>query len=196
MTETNGDRDVLARILKESLNQTSLIAVLKLLVLLLASVALGVGSLMAVLGGAGIVAWAGIVVFAGFSVVALRGLLLAVGVATRRPGEAGRSPGTVTISDDQIACRHARRAVERIAWDALVTVGLRADDGIPVGDVYWLLFDENGGVCVVPNGATGSDALLGEMRKRLPGFDDQAVVEIIGALEGGAVVWQRPAVSA
>ena len=196
MPETQDDQDILARILKESLNQTSLIAVLKLLVLLLASVALGVGSLMAALGGAGVFAWTGVALFAGFTVVALRGLLLAVGMATRRPGDAGRSPWTVSVAGDQIACRHARRAVERISWGALVRVGLRADDLIPVGDVYWLLFDEMGGVCVAPIGAAGSDALLSEMRKRLPGFDNEAVVEIIGALEGGTVVWERPAVSA
>ena len=191
MPETNHSQDALARILKESLNRTSLVAVLKILVMLVASLALGVGSLLAALGGAGVFAWAGVVLFAGSASIGVRGLLFEVAMATRRPGETGRSPWTVTVADDRIACRYGRRAAERVAWNALVTVGLRAGDAIPAVDVYWLLFDENGGVCVAPTGAEGTDRLLDEMRRRLPGFDNEAVAEIIGALDGGAIVWRR-----
>ena len=194
MPKPHDSRDALGSVLDDALKRGSLIAVLKLLVMLVASLALAVGSLMAALGGAGIFAWTGIALFAGGAVVSLRGLLLEFGLATRRPRETAASPWVVSITGDHIACRYGRRKAERLAWSALTAVGLRADDAIPVGDVYWLLFDEAGGVCTVPISAQGSGALLGEMQQRLPGFDNEAVAEISSALDGGAIVWERPAV--
>lgn len=192
MPKPNENRDPLAGILNDTLKQGSLVAVLRLLVLLVASLALTAGSLLAALGGAGVFTWLGVPLFAVAALVALRGLLFEFGLATRRPGEA--APWTVTVTDDHIACKYGRRKAERVAWGALVTVGLRAEDALPVGDVYWLLFDEAGKACTVPIGAQGADALLSEMQQRLPGFDNEAVVEIMGALDGGAVVWERPVV--
>lgn len=153
-----------------------------------------------VLAGVGVVAigkgnaWVGwsLLVFFGLAAVAYaRMLLIECNVIRPRPGEAGRPFHTVTITDEAILCTDPRGGAESVSWDGLEQVILRAEDAYPVGDIAWVLIGADGTACVVPTDAEGSDALLEEMQRRLPGFDNKAVIAAMGMLDGTQVAWRR-----
>jgi hypothetical protein len=84
----------------------------------------------------------------------------------------------------------ARR--EAVRWDDLITVGVRIDDEGFLQSVYWVLGGSPGG-CYFPSEAQGTQALLAALQTRLPGFDNRALIEAMGLMEGGRVLWQRAA---
>jgi hypothetical protein len=45
--------------------------------------------------------------------------------------------------------------------------------------------------CLYPGEAEGGMKMLTELQRRLPGFDNRAVIEAMGLLEGGSLVWSR-----
>ena len=106
-------------------------------------------------------------------------------------GGVGRPTHIVTATDHGISCRSARGVTESVSWASLRGVVLEAVDGVPVGDVYWLLIGDDGTGCMVAIEAEGADELLESLQQRLPGFDNEAVVSAVTMLEGRVMVWQR-----
>lgn len=71
-------------------------------------------------------------------------------------------------------------------------VGITIEDCfLPVP--FWMLARSRGkGGCVYPNDAVGAKEMLGELQRRVPDFDNRAVIQAIGMMAGGVVVWERP----
>src|SRR5687768_13148939 len=82
--------------------------------------------------------------------------------------------------------------VEEVAWEDLVEVQIvTTDEGPFVDDVFFLLAGSGGkGVCV-PQGAPGSEPLLGRLQT-LPAFDNDAVIRAMGCSENARFVcWKK-----
>lgn len=150
----------------------------------------GVG-LLGVLGAGGWLSWAMLVFSLLCAAVYGRQVAIDCGFIMPRSGEAGRPTHVVSVTEEGVTCRSGRGKAESVSWAALRQVVLQAVDFVPVGDVFWLLIGDDGTGCVVPIDAEGSDELLVCLQQRLPGFDNEAVVAMMGALDGAAVVWQR-----
>jgi hypothetical protein len=99
----------------------------------------------------------------------------------------------VTISDTQVSCARPSGLVETVGWDDLKEVAIvTTDEGPFATDVMWLLVGEESG-CVVPQGATGEDELLGRLQS-LPGFNNEAVIEAMGSTSNRKFVcWEKVA---
>lgn len=97
----------------------------------------------------------------------------------------------VTVTDDGISCTNPDGRVSSISWNELNEVVLETtDEGPDLPDVFCLLigFDQT---VVVPQGATGEEALLKRMQ-RLSGFDNNAFIAAM-ASTGNAkfCCWKR-----
>jgi hypothetical protein len=68
--------------------------------------------------------------------------------------------------------------VEKVLWSDLQEV-----------HIIWLLIRRNRTGAVVPSDADGAQELLVEMQKRLPGFDNRALIVAMGGLSGSARIW-------
>lgn len=101
-----------------------------------------------------------------------------------------QSPFAVSFDDAEIVVTLDGARRESVRWDDLITVGVRIDDEGFLPSVYWVLGGGSGG-CYFPSEAQGTDALLAALQTRLPGFDNRALIEAMGLMEGGRVVWQR-----
>lgn len=161
------------------------------LALLAISLLLAVVGLLGVLADKGLIAWIGLLFFGCGAVAFTYRLLVEFGVVPERVSPPGRMPHKVSVSEAGVVSRHPNGSEERVAWDELDMVGLRAEDAYPVGGTYWILIGKDETGCVVPSEAEGCDELLAAMQNRLPGFDNEAVIGVMGMLEGGTVVWKR-----
>ncbi len=155
----------------------------------LACLAMASGGLYGGLNGGGVGPWAG---FVGFGLCAVgygwNALVEFDVIAPRRD----KSPTyRVTVTEDVVSCRSPRGATESVSWSALQVVFLEAVDEVPVGNLCWRLVGEDGARCDVPVEAAGSDELLENLQRRLPGFDNEAVVAAMGMLDGVVPVWRR-----
>ncbi|MCA9075570.1 MAG: hypothetical protein KDA93_11095 [Planctomycetaceae bacterium] len=90
----------------------------------------------------------------------------------------------VTCDEESVVCQRPNGDKKQVRWDDLRAVLIETNDTGPWGtDVYWLLVgrDAQSG-CVVPQGATGEEALLTQLQQ-LPGFDNEALIEAMGSTE-------------
>jgi len=80
---------------------------------------------------------------------------------------------------------------EVVPWDELRAVMIETTGEGPFAcDFFWVLVGDNGG-CVVPQEAPGSEALLDRLQK-LPGFDNQAVIDASASVENiRFLCWER-----
>lgn len=82
----------------------------------------------------------------------------------------------VRLTDAGVSCHRPDGLVESVAWADLRAVLIETNDSGPfLMDVFWILIGSQSG-CVVPQGATGEDELLGRLQQ-LPGFDNQALID-------------------
>jgi hypothetical protein len=90
----------------------------------------------------------------------------------------------VTVDADRIACRRPSGDVESVDWDDLEFVIIETNDTGPWGaDVWWMLGGRGGkGGCAIPQGATGEKQLL-EALQRLPGFNNQGLIDAMACTE-------------
>jgi hypothetical protein len=104
------------------------------------------------------------------------------------------SPVRVTHDDKAIVLRQPNGAAEQILWSDLGSVSVITTDGGPFeADLFWVLAHRDGRRGpVVPMDAQGEHELLKAMQRRLPGFDNMAVVEAMGsASDASFVVWEH-----
>src|SRR4051794_5572709 len=102
------------------------------------------------------------------------------------------SCATVTFDDDGVTCRRPDGLVEAVRWADLQIVLIQTIDAGPaVDDVFWVLGGGDSG-CVVHSEAEGMNLLL-ERLQRLPGFDNNAVIQAMSCTENqNFVCWKRP----
>jgi hypothetical protein len=88
----------------------------------------------------------------------------------------------VAIDERGVRCHRPDGTVEGVAWDDLRAVEILTTDAGPWSeDLFWVLHGRDGG-CVVPQGASGADALLARLQE-LPGFNNLAVIQAMGSAE-------------
>ena len=102
----------------------------------------------------------------------------------------------VSLSEAGVSCRRSDGKIEAVEWDDLQGVLIETNDQGPIGtDVYWILARKNSG-CVIPQGATGEDALLKRLQA-LPGFDNQALIDAMSSTENQRFLcWKKPPANA
>jgi hypothetical protein len=79
---------------------------------------------------------------------------------------------------------------ESVRWEHLIFVGITIENAGFLDIPYWILGGRSGG-CVYPSDAVGNKQILREMQSRLPGFDNNAVIQAMGMISGGITVWER-----
>jgi hypothetical protein len=131
------------------------------------------------------------------AIVVVACLVLYVRWRVRRGGPPVLMPealNVVTFDERTITVRYSGGESRAIGWDELTMVGINTtDEGPFVADVFWGLHGRDGKPRVVyPQGATGEEALLAEMQRRLAGFDDRQLIEAMGSTRNAFfVIWQR-----
>lgn len=86
----------------------------------------------------------------------------------------------VSIGEKDISCIYPDGTTQSVAWSDLTSVEIITTDGGPwAADVFWILEGGNRR-CVIPQGATGEDALLVRLQT-LPDFDSEAVINAMGS---------------
>jgi hypothetical protein len=100
---------------------------------------------------------------------------------------------TVSFDNHEIVSSGEGRSDETVAWSDLTEIMILNEDAFPVGSQYWLLAGSDGNGVAIPSEAEGMQDLLGAMQERLSGFDNAAVVQAMGSLDGAFRVWKKPA---
>ena len=83
-------------------------------------------------------------------------------------------------------------SLESVSWARLTLVAiLTTDDGPFSEDQFWVLEDGEGGACVLPMGEVPGAGLL-ERFQRLPGFDNDAVIDASSSVKRAVYTcWQK-----
>jgi hypothetical protein len=104
---------------------------------------------------------------------------------------------TIRIDDHGVLRELDGGKVEEVSWDDLQEVGVLTTGDGPFGeDFLFVLVGRNGTGCVIPQGAPESPALL-ERLQRLPGFDNEALIQATCSTdEAKFVCWRRDWTSA
>jgi hypothetical protein len=113
---------------------------------------------------------------------------------SRAPRPAGRpyvSPYEVRFDDVSIIVSRQGAADECVTWADLATVGVRIDDEAFLPEPWWLLFAPGLRGIKYPSSARGASEMLHELQRRLPDFDNAALIRAMGMLSGGMVLWER-----
>jgi len=96
----------------------------------------------------------------------------------------------LVITGDEIACEHARRKREAIAWDDVIRIWyVTTSDGPRLPD-EWLLFEGEHGGCSFPTEASGISDVWGELERRFPGFDFGPIIRG-GTNDARHLCWDR-----
>lgn len=100
---------------------------------------------------------------------------------------------SVEFDDREIRCTWPKDGTRSLAWGELTTVTLiTTDEGPWAEDVYWHLSGDGATEIVVPQGAAGHQDFLAEMQRRLPGFNNEAVIQAMGSTSNARFpVWSR-----
>jgi hypothetical protein len=97
----------------------------------------------------------------------------------------------VEVSDSKVVCWSPDGSSESVQWDDLQQFEIvTTDEGPYATDVYWVLHGSETG-CVIPQGATGDDALLRRL-ETLPGSDRAAFARAMGSTSNQRFsIWSR-----
>ncbi len=110
---------------------------------------------------------------------------------------ASSNGGAVSVShdDDSITVTFPDGHTQSLHWNALTKVAIRTtDEGPFVDDVFWEFYVGDALKLTYPQDADIGHGLLNTMQKRLPGFDNEAVVKAMGATSNANfIAWQRVA---
>jgi hypothetical protein len=102
----------------------------------------------------------------------------------------------VSWTEDEITATYPTGERMSVRWDCLTRVAIRTtSDGPFSPDVFWGLHAGSDKPAVVfSGGATGETELLAELQRRLPGFDNAAVINAMSSTSDRYfVAWQRAA---
>jgi hypothetical protein len=104
----------------------------------------------------------------------------------------------VTFDEHGVLARYPNGEARSIQWQELTMVGITTTDEGPFApDVFWGLHGPDGKTMVVyPGGTTGEAALLEELQRRLPDFDNEELIKAMGtATNARFLLWKRDDVS-
>jgi hypothetical protein len=98
----------------------------------------------------------------------------------------------IQIDDRGVGRDLGNGKTEHVAWDDLEEVAiLTTSDGPFAVDVFFVLMGTNETGCVIPQSAPESSQLLERLQK-LPGFDNQAVIDAMCcASDSRFICWRR-----
>ena len=98
----------------------------------------------------------------------------------------------VQFDSQGVTVTRGNKRREAVRWDDLVMVAITIQDCfLPVP--FWILAGCPGkGGCIYPNDAVGAKEMLHELQTSLPDFDNRAVIQAMGMIAGGVVVWEPP----
>jgi hypothetical protein len=100
------------------------------------------------------------------------------------------SPFKVEFDDVEVRVTYEGKPRESVKWAEVVSVAVHIDDSF-LPEPWWVLFNSSESGCMYPSSAVGGGEMLEAMQKRLAGFDDAAVVECMGLMEGGRLIWSK-----
>lgn len=97
----------------------------------------------------------------------------------------------VAVDDAAVSCTTPRGETSTVAFAELESVVIRTTEDGPIApDVFWVLAGA-GRTCVVPQGATGEEALIDRLG-RLPGFKFEAIIAAMSCAENQEFdCWKR-----
>jgi hypothetical protein len=94
----------------------------------------------------------------------------------------------VSVSDHGLASAYRTGAAQSIAWSDVQRILVKTNDSGPWGaDVWWVL-EGTTSKCEFPQGATGEDAALAEIRRRFPSFEVKGMNSVTNAT---FVCWEK-----
>lgn len=104
--------------------------------------------------------------------------------------EAARFIKGVQVNDEEIIIEYENGNEESYLFEDLKKATIiTTDEGPFLDDVFWLMMFKI--IVMIPQGVQGEDKLLERMQK-LPGFDNEAVIEAMTCSENDAFhVWDR-----
>ena len=100
----------------------------------------------------------------------------------------------VSFDSHEIRCEKPNGVTETIKWDDLDAVLVETNDQGPFGpDVIWLLMSKDmASGCVYPQGATGDEILLKEMQNRLPGINNEMIINAMLSVDNQKfLIWEK-----
>lgn len=104
------------------------------------------------------------------------------------PKHPTESPYEVQFDELEVRVLFKGKPHEKVSWADLDAVGVKIDDSF-LPAPWWILFAGPKSGCIYPSEARGGMEMLKELQRRLPGFDNTAVIEAMGLMEGGRLVW-------
>jgi hypothetical protein len=100
----------------------------------------------------------------------------------------------VFFDDESISVIRQDGSRESVRWSDLREVVIKTtDEGPFIEDVFIILIgkDQRSG-CLVPQGADGESELFSALQARLPGFDNEKVIEAMSSSENRSfLLWSR-----
>jgi len=119
------------------------------------------------------------------------GVCFVVALFERRVARPSMPPEyRVVITGDEIACEHAKRKREAIAWDDVIRIWYVTTSDGPYLPDEWLLFEGEHGGCSFPTEASGMGDVWGELERRFPGFDYGPIIRG-GTNDARHLCWDR-----
>lgn len=100
------------------------------------------------------------------------------------------SPFKVEFDDVEVRVTYEGKLRESVRWAEVLTVAVHIDDSF-LPEPWWVLFNGAAFGCMYPSSALGGQDMLAAMQARLPGFDNAAVVESMGLMAGGRLIWSK-----
>lgn len=107
---------------------------------------------------------------------------------------AGLPQTEVLFDDDLITVIREGSTLESVKWDDVEAVLIKTTDTGPFReDVFFVLVDSGAfSGCVIPQGVAGESELFAALQERLPGFDNEAVVQAMMSTENKTfLVWKK-----
>jgi hypothetical protein len=161
---------------------------------------LAVGAVALRMDGPALIVW---------SALALGGAgLLAVIVRLRRPPASGEQSATpssggatvalrdgrdyrVDVTEDEIVLtQNSTGERRRVPWSALTQVFVIAIDAFPIGGMSFMLHTDSS-TLEIPSDSEGNGPFVAAMQEKLPGFDNEAMIEASAMLHGFKRLWTR-----
>ena len=150
-------------------------------------------------------AWAGAPALITWMSLVLGGVgFITIVVRLRRPPGTGTPPAgervvlrdgrdyKVAVSDEEIVLtQKSTGEIRRVQWSAITDVFVIAIDALPVGSMSFIVH-RGSEVVEIPTDSEGNAAFLVAMQERLPGFDNNALIEASGMLHGLRQLWTQP----
>lgn len=141
------------------------------------------------------------------TVIVVAGVVLVIFLWLSRARTGTRRPGRlmpealvrVGFDEDEIHCTYPEGVLRRLAWSDITRVDIRTtSEGPFLPDVFWGI--HAGGdtpPILFPQGATGEPELLQTLQRKLPGFDNEALVRAMGSTaDRSFLLWSRQGTSA